>query len=86
MKEKYSIYEPKRQTTIGEALIEGIMMRGPKSIAIAVRKGDGNIEVDKKPLVTLAHKYQILKLPILKGSSWYFRVIIHRDESINEVG
>ena len=47
-------------------------MRGPKSIAIAVRKGDGNIEVDKKPLVTLAHKYQILKLPILRGAVGIF--------------
>jgi len=73
MEEKYSIYKPKRQTTIGgEALIEGIMMRGPKSIAIAIRKADGTIEVDKKPSVTLAQKYKILKLPILRGAVGIF--------------
>ena len=40
-----------RKTTIGgQALLEGILMMGPESIAIAVRKPDGEIIIDKKPL------------------------------------
>ena len=35
----------------GQALIEGIMMRGPKKSTIAVRKSDGSIELEEiKPL------------------------------------
>lgn len=73
MSEEYSIYKPKRVTTVGgEALIEGVMMRGPKSMAIAIRKSDGTIEVEKKPLVTLGQKYKFLKLPILRGAIGIF--------------
>ena len=34
----------------GQAVIEGVMMRGPKRIATAVRKPDGEIIVDEKEL------------------------------------
>lgn len=62
-------YKPKHPTTIGgEALIEGVMMRGPKNIAIAVRKPDGEIIVEKKPLETLAQKHSFFKLPIIRGA------------------
>ena len=51
----------------GQALIEGIMMRGPQKTAMAVRKPDGDIDlsfVDYKPL---KEKYKILGLPIIRG-------------------
>lgn len=58
-----------RKTTIGgEALIEGVMMRGPDNIAIAIRKANGEITVEKQPLKTLAKRYRIFKLPILRGA------------------
>lgn len=60
---------PKHATTIGgEALIEGVMMRGPESIAIAVRKAGGDIVIDKKPLKTLAKRSKFFKLPIIRGA------------------
>ena len=35
----------------GQALMEGIMMRGPKKCTMAVRKSDGTIELEEvKPL------------------------------------
>ena len=34
----------------GQAVMEGVMMRGPKSYAVAVRKPDGEIIVDTKQL------------------------------------
>lgn len=43
------------------------MMKAPASIAIAVRRSDGTIEVSKSPVVTVKDKYPILKLPVLRG-------------------
>ncbi|MCX7748919.1 MAG: DUF1385 domain-containing protein [Clostridia bacterium] len=66
-----------KKTSIGgEALIEGVMMRGPDDIAIAIRKSDGEIIIDKKPLQTLAKKYKIFKLPILRGAVGIFESMI----------
>ncbi len=51
----------------GQAVMEGVMMRGPKEIAVAVRKSDGEIVVDKKPLHSLLQTSKFLKLPIIRG-------------------
>ncbi len=56
----------------GQAVIEGVMMKGPREMAIAVRKEDGEIIVDKKPVNVLASKYKILKLPVLRGVIAFF--------------
>ncbi|NLY45625.1 MAG: DUF1385 domain-containing protein [Tissierella sp.] len=59
---------PKHKTSIGgQALIEGVMMRGPKSIATAVRKPDGEIELKVEDLNTLAMRYSFFKLPFIRG-------------------
>lgn len=51
----------------GQAVIEGVMMKGPESIAIALRKGDGEILVHKERLKGIDRRYPLLKLPILRG-------------------
>ena len=43
----------------GQAVIEGVMMRGPKESAIAVRKLDGEIIVEKKPIYSFVQKFKI---------------------------
>lgn len=58
----------KKYTSIGgQALIEGIMMRGPEDIAIAVRKPDGEIVLKKDPIKALPN-LAFLKWPIIRGS------------------
>lgn len=57
----------KKSNIGGEALIEGVMMRGPESIAIAIRKPDGEIIVDKKSLNTLSMRHKVFKAPIIRG-------------------
>ena len=52
----------------GQAVIEGVMMRGPGKVATAVRNPDGRIEVEKGPMHSIADKYPILKKPMLRGS------------------
>lgn len=51
----------------GQAVLEGVMMRGPKQIATAVRKSDGEIVIDKKPVTSITQKFKFLKLPIIRG-------------------
>lgn len=51
----------------GQAVIEGVMMRGSKGIATAVRLPDGSIDVDFNDTVPLTKKYKILSLPVIRG-------------------
>lgn len=51
----------------GQAVIEGVMMRAPKSLAIAVRKPNDEIVVKRERLHPLGERYPILKWPILRG-------------------
>lgn len=50
----------------GQAIIEGVMMRGKKDIAIAVRKGSGEIII-KKEAIKVSKVSSIIKLPIIRG-------------------
>lgn len=51
----------------GQAVIEGVMMRGPKLIATAVREPSGNITVKTEPLTSISDRYPILKKPMIRG-------------------
>lgn len=55
-----------KKTSIGgQALIEGIMMRGPEMTAMAVRNASGKIILEKAETKTKVPK--ILRLPIIRG-------------------
>ena len=63
-----------KKTSIGgQALLEGLLMMGPENIAIAVRKPDGEIVLDKKPLPA---KSAWSKIPLIRGSVNLFRQMI----------
>lgn len=51
----------------GQAVIEGVMMRGPGVTATAVREPAGTIVVQKEPTKSIADTYPILKKPFLRG-------------------
>ena len=51
----------------GQALIEGIMMRGPKRQAVVVRKPDGELEIQEKELKFIKDKYPVLGWPLVRG-------------------
>ena len=51
----------------GQALIEGIMMRGPKKQAIVVRRPDGGLEIKEKELKFIKDRYPILGWPLIRG-------------------
>lgn len=55
----------------GQALIEGILMRGPKKQAIVVRTEDGLIEKTEE-LTLIKDRYPILGLPLIRGVVNFF--------------
>lgn len=61
------INKMKRRDVGGQAVIEGVMMRGGKSIATAVRTPRGNIEINYKDNTPITKKNPIFNIPFLRG-------------------
>lgn len=59
--------EEKKITIGGQAVIEGVMMRGPELTATAVRTPEGKIEISSRPVNSISDRYPILKKPLLRG-------------------
>lgn len=51
----------------GQAVIEGVMMRGPDTRAVAVRRPDQTIVVDEKMVGSLTRRFPVLKAPLVRG-------------------
>lgn len=52
----------------GQAVLEGVMMRAPRAIAIAVRRPSGEIVVKRELAPPLSERFPIVKLPLLRGA------------------
>lgn len=57
----------KKITVGGQAVIEGVMMRGSRGVATAVRKPDGEIVIDKNDVIPITKRYKALGLPVIRG-------------------
>jgi len=51
----------------GQAVIEGVMMRSPHYVAVAVRKPNSRIVIRNNPYASVTARFPILKKPILRG-------------------
>lgn len=51
----------------GQAVIEGVMMRSPRFIAVAVRKPNQRIMIRNGPYEGIGFRYPVLKKPLLRG-------------------
>ena len=60
----------------GQALIEGILMRGPKKQAIVCRTADGLVEKVEE-LKLLQEKYPILALPLIRGCAIFISSMVN---------
>ncbi|MHB1484338.1 MAG: DUF1385 domain-containing protein [Saccharofermentanales bacterium] len=68
------IKQPKKMTSIGgQALMEGLMMIGPATIAMAVRLPDGQIHVETAPIIKSS---KATKIPFVRGSVKIFRQMV----------
>lgn len=52
----------------GQAVIEGVMIRGRKGYATACRLADGGLEVAQQTWVPLTQRHRLLRLPIIRGT------------------
>jgi uncharacterized protein YqhQ len=51
----------------GQAVLEGVMMRGVSTWAVAVRNPEGQIELSSEALVPWAKRHRLWRLPVLRG-------------------
>lgn len=52
----------------GQAVIEGVMMRGPKYYAVACRRANNEIVIEQESVETILRKFQWLNKPFLRGT------------------
>jgi uncharacterized protein YqhQ len=51
----------------GQAVLEGVMMRGISTWAVAVRKPEGDIQLTSEPLVSWAKRHRVWRIPVIRG-------------------
>jgi uncharacterized protein YqhQ len=59
---------PARPYIGGQAVIEGVMMRSPKSFVVAVRRPDGTIAIREQPWENLLSGFTFLRWPLFRGA------------------
>jgi len=59
--------ENKKINVGGQAVIEGVMMRSPKVVSIAVRRPDGKIALKRHEYISLTKRFKFLGLPFIRG-------------------
>ncbi len=67
----------------GQAVLEGVMMRAPRALAIAVRRPNGEIVVKREPMPPLSERYPIVKLPIIRGAVALFTSLVTGIKALN---
>jgi len=66
--------EIKKTTIGGQALIEGVMMVGPRRTCIAVRKGDGTIHVEEMPQTEKVTYFE--SVPFIRGCIRFYKMLV----------
>lgn len=51
----------------GQAVLEGVMMRGPRHLAVAVRRPDGQIAIQQQEVKSILQRVPLLRIPVLRG-------------------
>jgi uncharacterized protein YqhQ len=62
------MFSAKKSKVGGQAIIEGVMMRGKQKVSWAVRKPDGDMVIESTPFVSLCKRHKILKTPVIRGA------------------
>jgi uncharacterized protein YqhQ len=62
-----SNYQP--ESLGGQAVIEGVLMRSPRRLAVAVRAPDGSIVVENQEFLSYSRRHKLLGLPIVRGAA-----------------
>lgn len=60
----------------GQAVIEGVMMRGKNMYAMAVRRPDGTLCIEKESINDVFNKNKLFKLPIFRGVAAFVQSLV----------
>ena len=67
----------------GQAVLEGVMMRAPRSMAVAVRRPDGEISILRREIPRLSDRYPVLKWPVIRGAAVMIQSLVLGISSLN---
>lgn len=67
---------PKKRKVGGQAIIEGVMMRGKDSVSWAVQKNDSEVVVERETYISICKKHRFLARPVLRGAISLFESVI----------
>lgn len=59
----------------GQAVVEGVMMRAPSKIAVAVRRADGSVAFMDRAFESVTRRHRLLGLPVLRGAVSLFETL-----------
>ena len=59
----------------GQAVIEGVMMRSPSSMAVAVRRADGSLAMLERPFTSITRRVKVLGWPFVRGAVSLFETL-----------
>ncbi|MEJ8553983.1 DUF1385 domain-containing protein [Tepidibacter sp. Z1-5] len=72
-----------KSTVGGQAVMEGVMMKNQNQIAVAVRKSDGDIEIDKKKIKSWVIDKGFNKIPFLRGGFVLLETMVEGIKALN---
>ena len=76
MSKSTSSPNPRLATVGGQAVLEGVMMKGRQWFAVASRLENGSIRVHKEQWTSVRKKYKILDIPIIRGAVNFVEMMI----------
>ena len=59
----------------GQAVIEGVMMRSPSQMSVAVRRPEGDVALLERPFVSITRRVKPLGLPVVRGAVGLFETM-----------
>jgi uncharacterized protein YqhQ len=66
----------KRKKVGGQAIIEGVMMRGRDKVSMAVRKQSGGMVVEHFPFISAARKSKFWRYPVMRGAANLYESLV----------
>ena len=67
----------------GQAILEGVMMRGPEAMVMAVRRPDGRIVVKDSTWIPLVKRIPVLRWPFLRGAAVMVEAMINGMQALS---
>lgn len=67
----------------GQAVMEGVMMRSPNYVAVAVRKHNKSIKIKNDPYRSVVVRLGLAKIPIIRGMIGFFEMMVIGINALN---